>query len=334
MGDRSVDWPEERRMRAWVSRFRLGKLGDRLGQVEELDPRLSWGGPENDRGRGGLPLFALAVMLLADAGAAETRLVPGMPANLSAGLASRLAPADARHADLGPHAPWSSVHLVVGRREGETSWAVLAIGDAGTTFTLLAPEPGASADLKIPGSLPVRRTRLTILGVEPDVRFTWVDEPVITPREFARRLSEVKVRNLGGTATSFGELAAPITVVAWWATWCKPCVEEIPELNSLADEFQSQHSVRFLALSPEEPERLRNFLERMPFRYTQHISPEAQPLLGPAFPRNLVIVDGELVYDSEHQGEALVAEIREVVGKGLSSLSPPPSSAPAARLGS
>lgn len=261
--------------------------------------------------------LTLTMALMAEVAAAQVRLSPGMPADLPPALASRFAPAHARHADLGPHGPWSSVHLVVGQRGGEASWSVITIGDARIAFAPLAPEPGASADLEIPGSLPVRRTRLTIVSIKPEVRFTWVDEPVISPREFARRLAEAKVRHLDGAAASFGELAAPITVVASWATWCKPCVEEIPALNRLADEFRASPSVRFLALSPEKPGRLRTFLKRTPFRYAQLVSPEAQPLLGPSFPRNLVIVDGELVYDSQSQGEALVAAIRDVLRKAL-----------------
>lgn len=40
-----------------------------------------------------------------------------------------------------------------------------------------------------------------------------------------------------GRPTPVGSRMAPVTLVHFWATWCPPCMTEVPSLNRLADDF-------------------------------------------------------------------------------------------------
>lgn len=51
-------------------------------------------------------------------------------------------------------------------------------------------------------------------------------------------------------------------VVEFWATWCGPCVEQIPRWNSLVERFKGQ--VQFVAISAEDPETVAEFLKKRP----------------------------------------------------------------------
>jgi thiol-disulfide isomerase/thioredoxin len=55
-------------------------------------------------------------------------------------------------------------------------------------------------------------------------------------------------------------------VVNYWATWCAPCIKEIPDLSAFA---ASRDDVRVIGLAYEEIEidELRAFLERVPAGY-------------------------------------------------------------------
>jgi len=62
---------------------------------------------------------------------------------------------------------------------------------------------------------------------------------------------------------SFQALAGKAVVLEFWATWCAPCVEEIPHLNALAQKFKDRPIV-FLSVSDEEPEVIEGFLKKRP----------------------------------------------------------------------
>lgn len=57
-------------------------------------------------------------------------------------------------------------------------------------------------------------------------------EPEATP-EMAH---EFTLESLGGDSVTLSDLRGQWVLVNFWATWCKPCVEEMPYLQKLAQE--------------------------------------------------------------------------------------------------
>lgn len=53
-------------------------------------------------------------------------------------------------------------------------------------------------------------------------------------------------------------LGKPV-VLEFWATWCGPCVAQIPHLNTLADSFAGK--VQFISIDDEEPRVVEKFLK-------------------------------------------------------------------------
>nr|WP_297917581.1 TlpA disulfide reductase family protein [uncultured Allomuricauda sp.] len=80
-----------------------------------------------------------------------------------------------------------------------------------------------------------------------------------------------------GTSISAETLKNKILVVNFWATWCKPCINEIPDLNQLVIDHQDKENVLFMAIATSEREnhsKLPNFLNRVPFMFEQ-LAPES-----------------------------------------------------------
>ena len=57
-----------------------------------------------------------------------------------------------------------------------------------------------------------------------------------------------------------------VIVVNFWASWCPPCVEEMPTLDKLQAEFKSQN-VLFVGIGIDSPSNIREFLEKTPVSY-------------------------------------------------------------------
>ena len=57
-----------------------------------------------------------------------------------------------------------------------------------------------------------------------------------------------------------------VLVVNFWASWCPPCVEEMPTLDKLQKEFLQQN-VLFVGIGIDSPSNIREFLEKTPVSY-------------------------------------------------------------------
>jgi thiol-disulfide isomerase/thioredoxin len=64
-----------------------------------------------------------------------------------------------------------------------------------------------------------------------------------------------------GRAATIGPRLAPVTLVHFWATWCPPCIQEIPALQRLARDFSGHEdfSVLMVAVS-DSNSKVRAFL--------------------------------------------------------------------------
>ncbi len=64
-----------------------------------------------------------------------------------------------------------------------------------------------------------------------------------------------------------------IVLLNYWATWCAPCIKEMPELNRLQSKYQDQ-GLTVIALSDEDNESLMKFADKNPFIVTAAYSKE------------------------------------------------------------
>lgn len=47
--------------------------------------------------------------------------------------------------------------------------------------------------------------------------------------------------DLNGSAVRLSELRGKVVIIEFWATWCPPCKESVPELNKVADKFRDKN---------------------------------------------------------------------------------------------
>jgi thiol-disulfide isomerase/thioredoxin len=77
-----------------------------------------------------------------------------------------------------------------------------------------------------------------------------------------------------GKPWKLGAHAGKVVVLNFWATWCEPCRIEMPSLEAMAQKLKPKGLVVCAINYKESAEKIRQFLEKNPFKATILLDPE------------------------------------------------------------
>jgi len=60
-------------------------------------------------------------------------------------------------------------------------------------------------------------------------------------------------------------------VVNFWATWCAPCVEEMPELSALQNELNAGKKIQILGIGIDSPSNIAQFVAKYNITYPIYV---------------------------------------------------------------
>jgi len=95
--------------------------------------------------------------------------------------------------------------------------------------------------------------------------------------------------SLEGDPVSFNDAKGEVVLLNFWATWCPPCIAEMPYLQNLYNDYGEK--VKFFFVTDEDPQKISAFMEKhqydLPVQINQQLPP--RPFEAKALPTTYVL---------------------------------------------
>lgn len=83
------------------------------------------------------------------------------------------------------------------------------------------------------------------------------------------------LQDFNGNTVDFNDLQGKVVLLNYWATWCPPCIAEMPGMQDLYNQYGDR--VTFLFVAHDEPERVRGFIEKNSYTFPVYFEMSSAP---------------------------------------------------------
>jgi len=132
-----------------------------------------------------------------------------------------------------------------------------------------------------------------------------VDRPEPAPHP-ANRKPAVVFKDGQGNPIDATNLTGKVVFINFWATWCPPCIAEMPSIDKLHQQFKDNEDIVFLMVDVDNQyEKSKRFMESKKLGLPVHVPAGEIPghWLGGAIPTTIILdKQGEIA--AKHEGMA------------------------------
>lgn len=135
---------------------------------------------------------------------------------------------------------------------------------------------------------------------------------------FAQKLN-YEVKDLNNNWIILEELSGEnYTVIDFWATWCKPCVNALPKINQLNKHF-SNKKISFIGVNVDGPRnqaKIKPFIRSLEINYSIVLDPDQEIMndMNVSVLPTLIILDNKqkevFRHEGFHQGDEKILEVK------------------------
>ncbi|HEY7838290.1 MAG TPA: TlpA disulfide reductase family protein [Terriglobales bacterium] len=199
-----------------------------------------------------------------------------------------------------------------------SGWLLLALAivlAAGAAFAVkVHPKTALAAQPAAPSTTQATTPATTPAAAQPALEVYLFKNPKPAP--------SLQVTTLDGRHLSLASLRGKVVLLNFWATWCGPCREEIPEFERLQKQYAGQLQVVGMSVDELPPAAVQKVAAQMGINYPVAMAPSAvQARFGgspvfPSIPVTMVIDRQGNIQQKNHGAnsyEVFNAEIRALL---------------------
>jgi thiol-disulfide isomerase/thioredoxin len=171
-------------------------------------------------------------------------------------------------------------------------------GKDNTAFMLVKMDEGTKARMKI------ARQGMALQNGAPD-NF-----------KLGEKTSFFSAKAIDGYKIRPKELVGKVIVLNFWFIACRPCLDEMPELNKIAREYSNNPNIVFISVARDNKDDLERFLKDNPFAY--HVVDEgkdiAEDFAVNNYPTNVIIdKEGKVRFRSVGYGPYKLEDFKKTI---------------------
>lgn len=130
-------------------------------------------------------------------------------------------------------------------------------------------------------------------------------------------LTEFSLPDIDGKLQTVSQWSGKVLVINFWATWCSPCLKEIPAFIKLQESYQ-QRGVQFIGIAIDESDAVKAYLKTIPNNYPHLIAGDSGINLSRDLGNTANAVPFTLVVDQS--GKIIFQQAGELSSAKLSSI--------------
>ena len=137
------------------------------------------------------------------------------------------------------------------------------------------------------------------------------EQILVTPFDY-------KLYDLNANALEVGIGKGKVTFLSYWATWCPPCLAELPGIQELYSRYGDR--IEFVLITSENPEVVNRFLDKknydLPVYLPRMNTPEV--LSERSIPTNYIIdAKGKILVKEQGAVDWTSEKVREILEKNI-----------------